>query len=46
MVLSKEDSVKGLPEFRKRTDGVLSNLNVMESVVQEYLEQVDPFKSQ
>ena len=45
-VFSKEDRTGRLPEFRKRTEEVLNNLNITEKVVQEYLEKLDPYKSQ
>ena len=45
-VFSKEDRTGRLPEFRKKTEEVLNNLNITEKVVQEYLEKLDPYKSQ
>ena len=41
-VFSKEDRTGRLPEFRKRTEEVLNNLNITEKVVQEYLEKLGP----
>jgi hypothetical protein len=45
-VFSREDPSEGLPEFGKRTEELLCNLSITEDVVQKYLEQLDPYKSQ
>ncbi len=45
-VFSKEDPLAELPEFKKRTEEVIEEVDVSQDKVKVYLEVIDPYKSQ